>query len=960
MNIRKKPKEIMTLIFCTILVGAFFWYVEGIMISIIKESYAYLILLIFLLFFGYYFLKKDIDRVIIRQNKCEQATWFYYLVYSVLLAPLVSIILSIFDKEFVRKSFVFKYGHLYVYNDYSLQLVFIILNVIICLFLYFYLKKSENKKVINGDDSSDNFANGAVGLKDDRFNFSKSIPGVVEGIKILNEEVNVVSVDGEYGSGKSSFVRMIVEEMRRDNKNKILYTYLSLTETNETDDFSKLFIERWYETLKKEYPIINTAKMSNSLKGILRESNNNFLSALSSIISSFSFCISRSLDRNTDKELSKDLSMMFGCIEKFKEKSWIFVIDEIDRAKLTEIYRVIEVLERFKLKSSEGFPIKIIFILCFSERDLSHYLEKFKRKSELAYLLDSFLITDKKSIDLPIFVPPIDYGIKKKYVIELFQGILKSHNLKYQDIVNSDLYFGNFDFLHGFVSDEKEISGVVFGLIAKETPRVIKRISNETSFVYGFLKSDIYRFPDLLIMSYVKIRFPFIIDFFRKTIDLIMGFDNDGDIHSMQSYMNYKDYREKKMTIIQYIQTELPLDEKEKNQIEINRKIIEGIIYIVGSRYYDVLNYEQPGDINKYRRARSLSYPLSMRSYLQFLQKPEQDHRAIYDEMFNQHRSSGSIPSMGNEDLLNYADFVKESPDNFEEIIDILSEIANRLIEEKIERKTCYTGDTLYKTATYKIIFLSLYLIRISKDSSDPDTKMKHAYDNLRKVLVSDKITIQAKYSILNSFINNERGSGSQIHFELNDAFNKLSKHYSAELKAIIKDVMTEYLKYREKSIYDFEENFFFVLFQSWSGDVENIEEIKIIREIASNGLVNNRTALDLYWAQYSYEDNYERHIDDFPEFIEHDYDFWMKSEHQALYLPLGMLCEITEKSDIPEDIKKKFVFWNKIYKQHRSWVDDKFKLISESTLCSVLIGKGFIEKPIFLVNETGDDVKNI
>ncbi len=141
MNIRKKQKEIMTLIFCTILVGVFFWYVKGVAISAIKESYIYLILLLSLLVFGYYFLKKDIERIIIRQNKCEQATWFYYLVYSILLAPLVSAVFALFDAEFVKKSFVFKHGHLHIYNDYSLQFLFIIFNITVFLIFYFYIKK---------------------------------------------------------------------------------------------------------------------------------------------------------------------------------------------------------------------------------------------------------------------------------------------------------------------------------------------------------------------------------------------------------------------------------------------------------------------------------------------------------------------------------------------------------------------------------------------------------------------------------------------------------------------------------------------------------------------------------------------------------------------------------------------------------------------------------------------------
>ena len=60
------------------------------------------------------------------------------------------------------------------------------------------------------------------------------------------QPVHVAAIWGDPGTGKSSYLRMIIESF---NPAEVLYTYVSLTEVNEEKGFSKLFADRWISTI---------------------------------------------------------------------------------------------------------------------------------------------------------------------------------------------------------------------------------------------------------------------------------------------------------------------------------------------------------------------------------------------------------------------------------------------------------------------------------------------------------------------------------------------------------------------------------------------------------------------------------------------------------------------------------------------------------------------------------------
>ncbi len=101
------------------------------------------------------------------------------------------------------------------------------------------------------------------------------------------------------------------------------------------------------------------------------------------------------LERSKPKFVSKNVAQLFGNIPKIKENLWVIVIDEIERAQLDEIYRVVEIIERFKNEGRLGFSYKTMFILCISEPDFENLLKTYSEKDNLAWSIRTFFMTQK-------------------------------------------------------------------------------------------------------------------------------------------------------------------------------------------------------------------------------------------------------------------------------------------------------------------------------------------------------------------------------------------------------------------------------------------------------------------------------------------------------------------------------------------------------------------------------------
>lgn len=700
------------------------------------------------------------------------------------------------------------------------------------------------------------FAAGSVGVKDDKLDFKTSAKNVANGLSNLKSYVNVVGLYGGLGFGKSSYARMILESF---DFNKTLYTYISLTETNEAKDFSKLFSERWLDTLSERYPKIDVTSCLPFMDSILRESGNGIISELLKIISTANLGLAKTKAVFFDEFYSESKSVfttstvakLFGNITDIKESLWVIVVDEIERAQFEEIYRLVEIVERFKNEGRSGLPTKLLFLFCISEPDLNNYLDAFSNSDPRARLLKTFFYEDPKSIAHREFLPPVEPSVKQKYVLEQLNKVIDREGIDVPKEVNPHAIG---DPSTKFM-DHKDAAEYTIAVLRENSPRVISRVTTALDFFYnafrnraGDLQKNAIRFNDILTLEYIKIKYPYLIDFFIKTIHVLV---NQAEMHNIDAYFTKRELEEKKIGLIGWIElvTERKIPDSEKPDV---LKMVGLVMYY----YFDFLNKDYDTK-SKDKYFGTTSYPEIMCDYLSLMAEGTETNYRKNNRLYQKHKSNpeGLVQALDNKDLLSYTRFVFDVPNAPVQLnVDLIQELSDRIAKQKIEVDLINVGDTALDEAIYQLVFQVVAITEKERDSDSPSENISKSFEALKAVLSSSKVNTGLKYIILSSLVNNERGGGSNIHFRLESAFKKILRHYDNEMRRLVKAVFKEaeerYLN-GNKVLYKHEENFFYTLYQGWSGSKDATEEIERIRAAARRGLKSYPEAIKLYWRKY-------------------------------------------------------------------------------------------------------------
>lgn len=794
------------------------------------------------------------------------------------------------------------------------------------------------------DTTFKHFASGSVGIDHDKLDFKNSAKNTAEGLLHLHNYVNVVGVYGGLGFGKSSYARMVIENLKNE---KVLYTYISLTETNEAKDFSKLFAERWLDTLSERYPKIDITSYLPFMDSILRESGNGILSDLLKIISAFNRGLVKTkavffddfYSKKNPTHVSSRVAKLFGNVTELDEDIWVIMVDEIERAQFDEIYRLVEIVERFKNEGRSGLPTKLLFLFCISEPELSEYLNTYALSDPRAHLLKTFFYEDPKSITHKIFLPPVEPGLKQKFVLDLLNKVIDREGLEVPKEVNPHAIG---DPARSFM-DHKDAAEYTIALLREESPRVVSRVTTALDFFYGAFKNragelqkNAIRFNDVVTLEFIKIRYPYLIEFFVKTVNILM---NQAEMNNIDAYFLKKELEEKKIGLVGWIElvTGKKIPDAEKEEVT---KMIGLVMYY----YFDFLNKDYDTK-TKDKYFGTTSYPEVMSDYLSLMAEGIETNYRKNNRIYNKHRSNpeGVVASLDNKELVSYARFVYDVPNAPISIhVDLIKELTSRIVGEKIKPDPANVGDTALDEAIYQLTFQIVVLTEKERDSDIPSNNLREAFVAIKSVLSSSKLNTGVKFIMLSSLVNNERGGGSSIHFRLENAFKRVLKHYDAELRLLIKAVFKE-AKERylvgNKVLYKYEENFFYTLYQGWSGLKDNQEEINQIRAAAKRGLVNYPEAIKLYWRKYPVGEGWTRLQDVF----DNDHFFSMSDTNNSLYMPLETLISITKQSKIKDpEIQAKLKLWEKLKEEPRikevSVIKD-----DQATLKSFLIRNGFL-----------------
>jgi len=874
-----------------------------------------------------------IKRFVSKQKLRNQPSWVYYLSQAMMGGTAFFTIFAL-----IKNFFDTTYSIFY----------FLLLGII--YYFYQHISPLEVADFVQ-------FAPDSVGKNDDKFYFKKSAENYTKGINSIRDYISVIAIYGGMGFGKSSFTRMIIESF---DKNKTLYTYISLTETNEAKDFSKLFAERWTETLSARYPQIVVFNYLPIIKTILRENGSGLISNILDCLGIIDFGLQKTSSKIQDKSIkemkfvSDGIASSFGHIPELEEDRWVIVIDEIERAQLGEIYRVIEVIERFKIEGRTGLPLKITFMLCISREDLDGLTTTFKDKDVQAYQIRTFFDNIGKSITQVIFTPPISRWDMEKYTLSKLKSIVVTEKiLSSKEFSNIRGNIMRNSSLNQFKKSDAEIINDAIETIIGLTPRTVNRVIDSYLFALnsflnktGIVEKKYIGFGDMLLFEYIKISHPVLIEFFKSTIDdLVVAEERD----NISTWLRKEDIKNKKLNLIGWIEDVVnrKLNEKEKNEIP-------ALISMIANSYNDFLQYsDYSTGSNKIFYEKRLSYPENLRDYLSSVAGKTETTFKKNNDIYRKHQNSPIVlDNLKPADLANYSRFLSNLGTIEPALhLDILKRFTIILTKKEVQIDAGNYGDTLYDEIVSRAVFSAMSVIEAQPIEENKPTEFTvTAFKQLKEILKSPDVNSGAKFIMLNSFANTSRGSGSSIHLRLNDSFKKLEKYFKEELHQTIRYVFDEFYKtYLEKKkiIYEQEENYFYAMYQSWSGDITKKEEIENLRKIAQNGLAKNFTALKTYWDRYPYKSTYKG-INTYGKLItairNEDHFFERDSNSNNLYMPLDLLTKITKTSKIKDkEVKEKLAFWEKFV------TDPEFISVNQlsnrqETLKYALIQSGILE----------------
>ncbi|PZT47189.1 hypothetical protein B6S12_10400 [Helicobacter valdiviensis] len=264
--------------------------------------------------------------------------------------------------------------------------------------------------------------------EEDLFNRSLVVKQLNTIIKNYKEEDSIVfGVIGDWGSGKTSFINMVLEDFKND-ENFIIVKFNPWNISTRKQLISDFFTKLSVEIGKKN--IINFEKIGNRLEIL-----SNIFKPLSYIpipeLSIFTNISSKALG-DVGKALKKFAEANKKDLETIKEninnyltdtefnKKIIIVIDDLDRLADTDIQKI------FQLVRSIADFKNTIYILSYDEEIVSKALDKIQKDKGGKYI--------EKIVQVPIKLPKIS----QENLRDIFVKKLETINIRYETLYKQD------------------------------------------------------------------------------------------------------------------------------------------------------------------------------------------------------------------------------------------------------------------------------------------------------------------------------------------------------------------------------------------------------------------------------------------------------------------------------------------------------------------------------------------
>lgn len=847
----------------------------------------------------------------------------------------------------------------------------------------FLIYKARRRQIL---DETFHYASATVGAEYDLLDFDEAASNFRNGLLLLDLPVQVVALSGVMGEGKSTFWRMTAEGF---NKDETMHTYISLTETNSKNDFSKLFAERWFETLKERYAFLLSGAYTEEsrLYKILRDTDSGIIRLLSEAALSANVSLFRTKTQVTDPlseiqntpYVSSEVARIFSSIPEVYEKQWYIVVDELERAPLEEVYRLIEVIERFRQLGKDGLPVQLVFILCF---DASHFQNLHASPSdsehgEKAALVKDFLTnTSLKSVDIFQGVPVTSLNRRLQLVTEKIKQILPDKVFiasdgkpKYEFL--DDLYdFEKNDFMDTSHVVEgqsdykfKDTFDYLLIKLTRYPTRASVRLTQQVQFfISQFSEQDEEWLMNInlsTLMAYQYIRLlrpellPFIgISYIHFDPDLKSFFTmHNGFLSGFRSGSGDEDKRTYKERIFDH--TGIDTSIYEESELKAIVDDLEVLVPVVSKYLKDGLD-PYSNDVVKYKG--TLSDP-DVLKWLLSNSRTESTEFGKFTKLYDKVPKGITIRDFESAQYLadfsgfarNRVSYTDKTHQNSLTIAKVIYDYMTK-VKNLVEPSSIQMDRNVLDKLTYEFVF---QIQEAAFGYEVPEVTQESAAGLFDEFMHNDKIKFESKLIAMDAFLDQD-GSGLDRVRTREEVFEKYrGKDYFIRLfDEMKKDIVARYgQKNSPVTIYNQEANVFYVQFQMWNGVLEDpfLDEM---RAIAKRGLASNAKALNVLWSVYPYDSKWTNYASIAKD--RHTSLVSMTPSRRGMYVKLEEMLAFTRQntafrklmSGDPE-LRAKVEFWARVHRE-----GDYPKLETELTSENGTVGAKVRNRYDFLLKE--------